>query len=87
MAGMTTVSVTIDGTRHTVNAATSIAAVLLAQGRRAWRTTSTGERRGVFCGIGTCFDCTLKVDGREGVRACITPVRNGMTIATDIEAP
>ncbi|MGW2362580.1 2Fe-2S iron-sulfur cluster-binding protein, partial [Streptomyces phaeofaciens] len=29
-----------------------------------------GERpRGVFCGIGVCFDCLVTVDGRPNQRA------------------
>src|ERR687885_233783 len=36
--------------------------------------------RGLYCGIGVCFDCTLTVDGRPNVRACQTLVRDGMQV-------
>jgi len=81
---MTNVTVTIDGMAHTVEAGRSVAAALLAAGQRAWRISQTGEPRGVFCGIGACFDCTLTVDGTANVRACLIPVRDGMTITTDV---
>jgi aerobic-type carbon monoxide dehydrogenase small subunit (CoxS/CutS family) len=60
----------------------SVAATLLANGRRAWRTTPSGRPRGVFCGIGMCFDCTATVDGVTGVRTCVTTVHSGMRVST-----
>jgi D-hydroxyproline dehydrogenase subunit gamma len=60
----------------------SVAATLLANGRRAWRTTPSGQPRGVFCGIGMCFDCTATVDGVTDVRTCVTTVHSGMRVST-----
>ncbi len=61
----------------------TIAAALLAAGRRTLRhTVPGGEPRGVFCGIGVCFDCLVTVDGAQTVRACVTPVRDGMQVST-----
>ncbi len=45
-------------------------------------TRKTGSPRGLFCGMGVCFDCLVRVDGRVGVRACLEPVRAGMRIET-----
>lgn len=39
---------------------------------------------GLWCGIGTCFECVVNVDGAEGVRACLTAVRPGMRVDTGI---
>ena len=61
----------------------TIAAALAAAGHRVLRwTTRRGAPRGVFCGMGVCFDCLVQVDGRPNVQACLTPVRDGMTIHT-----
>ncbi|MEU6488021.1 (2Fe-2S)-binding protein [Streptomyces sp. NPDC046887] len=61
----------------------TVAAALVAAGRVAWRTTRTGGRpRGIFCGIGVCFDCLVTVDGATGRRACLVPARPGMTVTT-----
>jgi aerobic-type carbon monoxide dehydrogenase small subunit (CoxS/CutS family) len=58
----------------------SIAAALLAAGRRRLRETGRrSEPRGLYCGIGLCFECTMLVDGQR-VRTCVTPVRDGMRI-------
>ena len=60
----------------------TVAAALLAAGRRAFRHTVSSEPRGIFCGIGLCFDCLVTVEGVGNVRACLTPVREGMKVIT-----
>lgn len=61
----------------------TVAAALVAVGRVAWRTTRVNHRpRGVFCGIGVCFDCLVTIDGSGGQRACLVPARPGMTVTT-----
>jgi predicted molibdopterin-dependent oxidoreductase YjgC len=61
----------------------SVAAVLIASGLRAWRTTRRGGRpRGLYCGIGVCFDCLVTLNGTPNVRACVTVVRAGDRIET-----
>ena len=74
---------TFDGQElHAVEGQT-VAAALLAAGRRVWRTTTRcGEPRGLFCGMGVCFDCLVQVDGRPNVRACQTLVAEGMRVET-----
>src|SRR3954466_11883191 len=60
------------------------AAALTAAGVSAWRTTRVhGRPRGIFCGIGACFDCLITVDGRPNQRACQVPARPGMVVAPD----
>jgi hypothetical protein len=59
----------------------TIAAVLIAAGVRSWRTTRIdGRPRGLFCGIGVCFDCLVTVNGVPSVRACIAEARPGDVI-------
>ena len=60
----------------------TVAAALLAAGRRIFRhRVPGGDPRGVFCGIGMCYDCLVTVDGTRIVRACVTPVRDGMQVS------
>lgn len=62
-----------------------IAAALLAAGVSTFRFTSgRKEPRGVFCAIGLCTDCVMIVDGVPNVRTCVTPVRDGMKIETQV---
>ncbi len=58
----------------------TIAAALMAAGERILRDTRTGMRRGVYCGMGVCFECLVVVDGRPAVRACTTLATPGMDV-------
>ncbi|PPG38881.1 (2Fe-2S)-binding protein [Pseudoclavibacter sp. RFBA6] len=65
------VRITVDGEPVEGVEGQSIAGVLLGSGRVAWRETAVaGKPRGLFCGIGVCFDCLVTVDGVPDVRAC-----------------
>ncbi|MEW9502652.1 (2Fe-2S)-binding protein [Jeotgalibacillus marinus] len=60
-----------------------IAAALLANGIRALRLCdTTGEYRGVFCGIGHCYECRAEVDGIPNVRTCLTPLTEGTKVSS-----
>ncbi|MER6562057.1 (2Fe-2S)-binding protein [Streptomyces sp. NPDC001027] len=59
----------------------TLAAALWSSGVTAWRTTrGAGRPRGVFCGIGVCFDCLVTVDGRPDQRACLAPAAPGAVV-------
>ena len=45
-------------------------------------TSLAGLPRGPLCGMGMCFECRVRVDGRE-VLACLTRVREGMEVRRD----
>jgi predicted molibdopterin-dependent oxidoreductase YjgC len=61
----------------------TVGAALWADGVRSWRRTRFGGRpRGLFCGIGVCFDCLVEVDGRPDQRACLVPARPGAVVRT-----
>jgi predicted molibdopterin-dependent oxidoreductase YjgC len=71
---------TLDGRPVTAYEGETVATLLLAEGRIATRTTTAGDPRGVFCGMGVCFDCLVIVDGVPNTRACMTRVREGMEV-------
>ncbi|OKK22690.1 proline dehydrogenase [Streptomyces sp. CB00455] len=76
-------TVAFDGRELSAQEGQSVAAVLWSAGILAWRTTRvTGAPRGVFCGIGTCYDCLVTVNGRPNQRACLIPARPGDTVTT-----
>lgn len=61
----------------------SVAAALLAEGVKSFRTSAKKqEPRGPYCGMGTCFECVLTIDGVPNVRSCRVPVREGMQLNT-----
>ncbi|WP_158930603.1 FAD-dependent oxidoreductase [Acidisphaera sp. S103] len=64
----------------------TIAAALSAAGITTLRHTASGAPRGVFCGMGACFDCVVTVNGRIGQRACLTPAQDGMQVTGSFPA-
>ncbi len=80
-------TVTVDGEPVTGVTGQTLAGVLLATGRLAWRRGPSGAPRGVFCGIGVCFDCLVSVNGERDVRACRRRARDGDTVTTQSRAP
>ncbi|GAA1027809.1 MULTISPECIES: (2Fe-2S)-binding protein [Amycolatopsis] len=80
----TIVTLTFDGQPLTASPGQSVGAALTDAGVRSWRTTRRGGRpRGLFCGIGVCFDCLITVDDVADQRACLVPVRDGMVVRSD----
>jgi len=72
--------ITIDGRPVAAFAGETVAAVLFAADIVMTRRTQRGSPRGVFCGMGVCFDCLVVVDGVPNTRACMTWVSDGMRI-------
>ena len=58
----------------------TVGAALSAAGIVALRKTLSGASRGLFCGMGACWDCVVTVDGRIGQRACQTQAVEGMRV-------
>ena len=78
-----TLSLTLDGAPLDARPGQSVAAALVDAGIRSWRTTRReGRPRGLFCGIGVCYDCLLVVDGVPNQRACLVGARDGMALET-----
>lgn len=76
-------TVTFDDREIDVLPGQTVAAALWAAGITSWRTTrGSGEPRGVFCGIGVCFDCLVTINGRPNRRACLVRAEAGDVIRT-----
>ena len=76
-----TITILVDGREIEAFEGESIAAAMYAAGLRVHRITpKNGEPRGVFCNIGRCTDCIMKVDGQPNVRTCVTRVKEGMVV-------
>jgi len=75
-------TLTVDGRDVDGLPGQSIAAVLWSAGTVAWRITRDGAPRGVFCGIGVCFDCLVTINDRPNRRACLVAAAPGDAIRT-----
>jgi predicted molibdopterin-dependent oxidoreductase YjgC len=78
------ITIIFDGQPIRAYAEDSVGAALTRAGVRSWRTTRRKRRpRGLFCGIGVCYDCLLSVDGTANQRACLVPAVDGMELSSD----
>lgn len=78
--------VAINGKWVDAYAGETVAAVLLAEGIQVFRHTARARApRGVYCGMGLCYECLVTVNEVRAVRACVTPVADGMRIEIDPE--
>ncbi|KVV36859.1 NAD(FAD)-dependent dehydrogenase [Burkholderia territorii] len=60
---------------------TVLTAILVAQ-RRVRVSEFSGKPRAGFCLIGACQDCWVRTEAGARVRACSTPIVDGMRILT-----
>lgn len=77
------VEFTFDGVPISALPGQSVGGALLAAGIRSWRSTRMqGRPRGLFCGIGICYDCLITVGNAPNVRACLAPAQAGAVVTT-----
>lgn len=73
-------TLTINGTRHSVAPGWTVATALIAHGYRQCRCNAAGVPRGPFCLSGVCFECLVDIDETPNCQACLTPVADGMHV-------
>lgn len=77
----------LDGREIVAHPGETVAAALLGSGiRRLRQTEKRDQPRGMFCGMGVCFDCLVTVDGKSHLRACLTVATPGMNVTIQNEA-
>ena len=79
---MSTVRIRIDGTTYDVSEGASVAAALINAGVWRFRESRSGAPRGPVCGMGTCYECRVTIDGVRQQRACMRVVGPGMVVET-----
>lgn len=78
-----TITIEVDGRRIDVAPGISVAAALLNAGVWEFRRSVGGEPRAPLCGMGSCHECRMTIDGVPQRRSCLEPVRAGMRVCTD----
>lgn len=73
-------SIVVNGTTLDVPAGVTVAAALLDHGVFAFRRDLHGAPRAPLCGMGTCMECRVTIDGSDERRACLVVVADGMRI-------
>ncbi|UCF92880.1 MAG: (2Fe-2S)-binding protein [Desulfobacterales bacterium] len=73
----------VDGEKLRAHEGETIAAVMLAAGRRTFRQTGLRQQaRGYYCGIGLCHECMMVVNGVPNTRTCQTLATPGCRVET-----
>ncbi len=78
-------SFTFDGREVWALPGDTLAAALAADDVLALRRTGRGEWRGLWCGMGACWDCLVTVDGAPG-RACMVKAVAGLEVSSGAAA-
>ncbi|RKF14162.1 (2Fe-2S)-binding protein [Roseovarius spongiae] len=72
---------TFEGRTIVARPGDSIAAALTAAGIVNLRdSVVSGRPRGVFCMMGSCFDCLVEIDGVPNRQACMTAAASGLEV-------
>jgi sarcosine oxidase subunit alpha len=76
-------TIEVDGVQIAAYPGETIASALLAAGKYILRTTTKFHSpRGLFCGMGICYECRMVVNGQPNVRACMTLAEPGCRVQT-----
>ena len=77
-----TFEIEVDGRIISACSGQTIAEALLASGVRVLRKSRKQSPRGLYCGMGICYECRMIVNGIPNVRTCMTLATPGCKIAT-----
>ena len=70
-----------EGEERTGYESETVGAALYATGLKEFSHSLKLDRpRGIFCAIGQCASCRMRVNGVPNIRTCITPLKEGMTV-------
>lgn len=76
------VAFTLDGRPAQALAGDTVLTAILVAQRRVRVSEFSGQPRAGFCLIGACQDCWVRTESGARVRACSTPIADGMRIVT-----
>lgn len=77
---------TYDGKQYKGKEGDTVGVALWSENVKALRTTEKeNNRRGIYCGIGNCYDCRVYIKGKGLIRSCLTPLQNDMEIRSERE--
>jgi sarcosine oxidase subunit alpha len=77
------IHLTINGKGVTVPANTLVAVAIAQAGVTRFRRSVTGQPRGPVCGMGTCMECRVTINGQAHSRSCQILCAQDMDIKTD----
>lgn len=84
---MSDYAITFDGQSYRAKAGQTISEVLMDNGVITLGQTPDGTPRGVYCGMGACYQCRVILNGKMNIRACKTLAKPGDVVLSqkDVE--
>ena len=77
------IQITINGRTLSVPGGTVVAVAIAQSGVIRFRRSVSGQPRSPLCGMGTCMECRVSINGQPHCRSCQTLCAEGMEIRTD----
>ena len=76
-------TIEVDGEPVIAYEGETVAGALMGIGKRIFRSTARAMApRGLYCGMGVCYECLMVIDGRPNQRACMTYVAPNLNVQT-----
>jgi predicted molibdopterin-dependent oxidoreductase YjgC len=73
----------VDGRKIIAYEGETVGTALVAAGVQIFRhTAKRNQPRGMYCGIGLCYDCAMVINGIPNTRACQTLATPGCRVQT-----
>ena len=80
------VNIKVDGKPIEAYQGETVAAAMMAAGIRTFNKSHKHKQpRSLYCGMGVCYECLVRINGVHAQRACVTYVEEGMVIETERE--
>ncbi len=76
----------LNGAAQTGRHGDTVLTAIMAVSSHVRQTEFTGENRAGFCLIGACQDCYVMTEEGRRIRACTTPLQEGMRFVTAMPA-
>lgn len=73
-------NIKINGRTVEIIEGSTVASALMSNGQNAFRKSVKGDPRAPLCGMGVCFECRAKINGREHERTCMVLCQEGMEV-------
>jgi D-hydroxyproline dehydrogenase subunit gamma len=80
--GHAAIAFTLDGVPCEGRAGDTLLTAILRHGERLRESEFSASPRAGFCQMGACQDCWVQCEDGERLRACTTPLVEGMRIVT-----
>jgi predicted molibdopterin-dependent oxidoreductase YjgC len=77
------VGFSLNGVAQTGHHGDTVLTAIMAVSSHVRHTEFTGENRAGFCLIGACQDCYVMTEEGQRLRACTTPLQDGMRFVTE----